>query len=73
MPVAGRDERLAVLGLVHALDEAELLELLEGAVDADESQGAVSAAGCIVDLKGVTARELAATVWMTARRAGVRR
>ena len=50
MRMAGGDERLASLRLMHALDEVEFFEFFERAVDRDETKRAVSFARPVEDL-----------------------
>jgi hypothetical protein len=52
MAIASGDECLAAFGLMHALDEAKLLEPLQCAIDAHQTEGAMAFAGRVIDLEG---------------------
>ena len=52
MRVACRDERLASLRLVYALDEAEFFEFFESAINGDQPESAVFFSSGIEDLDG---------------------
>ena len=51
MSMTGGNEGLAALRLVDALDEVQLLQFLERAVDGDQAEGVICLASPVIDLE----------------------